>query len=473
MSRTGPCIRWGEARHRRRTSSILLTVNRQQPRALQQLQTVLAQADTWIDLGIPEDADRKTTITFEAPARAAAGKRSVLVVDDDEALARAVSRLLTVAGYDVKTAADGSAALEAIKRQPFDVILSDIHMPAMSGVELLRIVRSYDLDVPVLLMTGAPSVDTAIEAISLGVLQYLPKPTPREVLLDAVERASRLHRLATMKREAFALRGATDTEAGDRAGLEARFARALEHMWIAFQPLVDPAKRRIVGYEALLRSREPSLPDPGAVLEAAEKLDRLHDVGRRVRSLAAMAFVRAPGDALLFVNVHTRDLLDETLYRTDGPLVDVAHRVVLEITERTAVDSIKDAPERVARLRSLGFQIAIDDLGAGYAGLSSFALLEPEVVKLDMSLVRDVHKSQIRRRLVESMTASAKRWACASWPRASRRPTSSCACEGAAASSRRATCSRSRGLPSRRPISPERYAPYWTALMRAPPNVPL
>lgn len=348
---------------------------------------------------------RHDTKTFESPAHAAAGKRSVLVVDDEEAVARVLSRLLVAAGYHVTTANSGSAAVEAVRREPFDVILSDIHMPSMTGVDLLRLVRAYDLDVPVILMTGVPTVDTAIQAVELGALQYLPKPTPKEVLLDAVERASRLHRMATMKREALALGGSDDTRAGDRAGLEARFDRALDTMWIAFQPIVDVSRRRVFGYEALLRTREPSLPHPGAVLDSADRLGRIIDVGRRVRSLAAMAFVRASADALLFVNLHTLDLLDDTLYRPDGPLVDVADRVVLEITERASLDQVKDVRARIAELRARGFRIALDDLGAGYAGLSSFATLEPEIVKLDMSLVRGVHESPLRRRLVASMTA--------------------------------------------------------------------
>jgi EAL domain-containing protein (putative c-di-GMP-specific phosphodiesterase class I) len=81
---------------------------------------------------------------------------------------------------------------------------------------------------------------------------------------------------------------------------------------------------------------------------------------------------------------------------------------VLEITERSAIEDVKDIQARVTMLRRLGFRIAIDDLGAGYAGLSSFAALEPEIVKLDMSLVRNVHQSDIRQRLVGSMTALCK-----------------------------------------------------------------
>ena len=107
----------------------------------------------------------------------------------------------------------------------------------------------------------------------------------------------------------------------------------------------------------------------------------------------------------LFYNLHVRDLDDETLYSDSSPLASMADRVVLEITERAALDEVKDVQERVARLRALGYRIAVDDLGAGYAGLNSLAELEPDVVKLDMTLVRDVHLSPTKRKLVRSIVA--------------------------------------------------------------------
>jgi EAL domain-containing protein (putative c-di-GMP-specific phosphodiesterase class I)/CheY-like chemotaxis protein len=333
---------------------------------------------------------------------------TVLVVDDDALVARSLRRVLEVAGYLVTTAENGSAAVEKIMHNAYDVVLSDIQMPGMSGVELLSVVRSYDLDVPVLLMTGEPTLETAIEAVSLGALQYLPKPTPNEVLLSSVKRASRLHRLARMKRAALKLSGEHEDQAGDRAGLFACFERALDSMWMAFQPVVNPSERRIFGYEALMRTSEASLPHPGAVLSAAERLGRLGDLGRRVRSLSAAAFARAPDDAMLLVNLHTQDLLDEELYAEHSPLSKIASRVILEITERSTIDDVKDVTARMDVLRRLGFRIAIDDLGAGYAGLSSFVALEPNIVKLDMSLVRGVDRSAIRQRIVGSMTALCK-----------------------------------------------------------------
>jgi EAL domain-containing protein (putative c-di-GMP-specific phosphodiesterase class I) len=108
---------------------------------------------------------------------------------------------------------------------------------------------------------------------------------------------------------------------------------------------------------------------------------------------------------MLFVNLHTQDLLDDDLYDASRPLARIAHRVVLEITERASLHSVHDVQGRIGRLRSMGFRIAIDDLGAGYAGLTSFAQLEPEVVKLDMSLVRDVHEQPTKQTLVRTMIA--------------------------------------------------------------------
>jgi EAL domain-containing protein (putative c-di-GMP-specific phosphodiesterase class I) len=105
----------------------------------------------------------------------------------------------------------------------------------------------------------------------------------------------------------------------------------------------------------------------------------------------------------LFVNLHTHDLLDEELFDRDRPLARIADRVVLEITERASLHHIGDVQSRISRLREMGFRIAVDDLGAGYAGLTSFAQLEPEVVKLDMSLVRGIHGQPTKQTLVRTM----------------------------------------------------------------------
>jgi EAL domain-containing protein (putative c-di-GMP-specific phosphodiesterase class I) len=223
-------------------------------------------------------------------------------------------------------------------------------------------------------------------------------------LTKAVTYAVSLCRATRLKRQVLEESGALQQQITDRAGLTVKFESALRNLWMAYQPIVRWSTRSIFAYEALVRSREPAIPHPGALFDAAEKLDRVRDVGRVIRELTPAPFSRAPDESLLFVNLHTQDLDDPLLHAEDSPLAAYASRTVVEITERASLDQIKDVRSRIDSLRRLGFRIALDDIGAGYAGLSSFAAIEPDVVKIDMSLVRDVHRSPTKQRLVSALT---------------------------------------------------------------------
>jgi EAL domain-containing protein (putative c-di-GMP-specific phosphodiesterase class I) len=323
-------------------------------------------------------------------------------------LGRALARQLSRSGYEVVVRNEGQAALEALREGGFELVISDIEMPALDGIELLRAVRDFDRDLPVVLITGAPAIDTATKAVEHGAFRYLTKPFEFEQLLSTVQRASQLYRLARMKREALSVLGTGSGEGADRLALEASFERALGSLWMAFQPIVWARDGSLFGYEALLRSDEPLLPHPAAMLDAAERVSGLERLGRVIRQRAAEPMQHAPAGALLFINLHPQDLTDPVLHADDTLLASMASRVVLEVTERAALEGIQDVPSRIASLRARGFRVAIDDLGAGYAGLASFALLEPDIVKLDMSLVRDVHQSPVKQKLVRSMTQLCK-----------------------------------------------------------------
>lgn len=346
--------------------------------------------------------------TDPSQKRTAREPPSVLLVDDDPALLRAVGRSLRGRGYVVVTAQDGEEATRHIAHSNFDVILSDIGMPGIDGIQLLRQVREHDLNVPVVLITGDPAVRTAVQALEYGAFHYLTKPIGTDALEEVLEKAVRVHRMARIKQQAAELLGNANALGADRAGLEASFDRAMQHLWMAYQPIVDPKHHRVFGYEALLRSNEPSLPNPGAVLDAATRLGRLEELGRLIRARAAQPIVAAPEAGRLFVNLHVTDLLDPLLVSSGSPLAAIASRVVLEITERSSLDEVRDVRTRIASLREMGYSIAVDDLGAGYAGLTSFTLLEPEIVKLDMSLIRDAHQNLTKQKVIRSMTALAK-----------------------------------------------------------------
>jgi EAL domain-containing protein (putative c-di-GMP-specific phosphodiesterase class I) len=216
------------------------------------------------------------------------------------------------------------------------------------------------------------------------------------------------HRLSTRERARLAPVRTLGSRRDRNAHLEGHFSLALNLLWMAFQPIVAWNERRVFGYEALVRSDESMMETPGELLEAAERLGRVHELGRAIRALVAKASAHLPEQLTVFVNLHSADLNDADLYAASAPLSCIARRVVLEVTERASLAGVENALARVMRLKSMGFRIAIDDLGAGYAGLSSFAQLEPDVAKLDISLVRDVNADLRKQTIIRSVTSLSK-----------------------------------------------------------------
>ena len=329
----------------------------------------------------------------------------VLVVDDDPALSRIFVDVLGAAGFTAELAGDGRVALSLLESGSFDAVVSDLALPGgMDGMELLRAVRQRGLELPVIFITGSPQLSSAMQAVEFGAFRYLLKPVDAEQLVEVVERAVRIHKLAEIKREAKAYLDAEHQS--DHRDLSVRFTRAVAGLELAFQPIVRWAQKRLVAYEALLRTSEPSFARPEKLVAAAETLGRIHELGRAIRNRAAERMQRSP--MRLFVNLHSEELLDEELYDPDAPLSRMANRTVLEITERAGLERVPDVRARLGRLRQMGFSVAVDDLGAGYSGLSSFVQLDPQVAKLDIALVRNLDREPTKRKLVRTITSLCK-----------------------------------------------------------------
>jgi EAL domain-containing protein (putative c-di-GMP-specific phosphodiesterase class I) len=327
----------------------------------------------------------------------------VLVVDDEPELLAICSELLRDAGHATVSASSAESALDHLRARGFDVVVSDIRMPGLGGIDLLRAVRRLDPDLPVVLVTGSPTLETAIQALEHGALQYLTKPVPADALEAAVARALRLRRMALLKREALEyLRPHQASSEHDT--LDDSLSRALDAAWMAYQPIVR-SNGSVFAYEALFRTDHAAMSSPLLVFEAAERLKRVLEVGRTVRGRTASSLSGLDAQTSVFVNLHALELTDEALVSPDAPLAPAASRVVFEITERASLDAIPDARAHIQKLREMGFRVALDDLGAGYAGLSSLALLEPDVVKLDVSLVRGAHAEPVKRKLIGSITS--------------------------------------------------------------------
>jgi EAL domain-containing protein (putative c-di-GMP-specific phosphodiesterase class I) len=328
--------------------------------------------------------------------------RRVLVADDTEEYLAMYAEALTASGYLVTQCHNGREALQALQKEAYDAVVSDIQMPDMDGLGLLTAVRARDLDLPVILVTGSPSMHTALEAIQKGALEYLIKPVALKKLVDVVGRAVKLGALARLKREALRSMG-FEQFVGDRAGLEASFGRAVAGTWIAYQPIVNASDGRVYGHESLVRTAERVFPNPGSLFDAAERLGRLPELGRTIRNTVAQFLTREFLAGEVFVNLHPHDLVDEMLFDPKAPLSAFASRVILEVTERASLDDVSNLADRVGALRKLGYRIALDDLGAGYAGLNSLTSLTPDVVKFDMALIRGLDRDPVKRKLVTSM----------------------------------------------------------------------
>jgi len=351
------------------------------------------------------DAGKPQTRRAPVPAPSAPSAAArVLIVEDDRGLLEAYTDVLLERGFDVAAAADGSAALRALEAIPFDAVLTDVLLPGATGVDILRAVRERDLDVRVVLVTGNPTVETAVSALELGAVHYLTKPVATAELLRSVEHAVQLRRQATAKREALRQLGLRAGLVGDPMELEALFDRSLGSLFMAYQPIVRTRDGSVFGWEALLRTREASVAGPLAFIDMAERVDRIRELGRTIRGRVAVTAGHTRG-VMFFVNLHAEDLEDEALYDPASPLSAVAPEIVLEITERHPLEGVPDVCERVKRLRSLGFRLAVDDLGSGYSGLASFAALEPDFVKLDRGLIHGIDREPVKKKIVGSIVS--------------------------------------------------------------------
>jgi EAL domain-containing protein (putative c-di-GMP-specific phosphodiesterase class I) len=178
-------------------------------------------------------------------------------------------------------------------------------------------------------------------------------------------------------------------------------------IYIDYHPIVDASTGRIFGYEALARGTLRALRRPEVMFEVAAQLGNIWELSRvcRRRAIEGMRELLQPGE-LLFLNVDPHDFDDPTFTPADLATSE-PERVVLEITERVAIKDYARFRDRLRSFRDHGFRFAVDDAGSGYAGLGSIANLEPDFIKLDLSLITGIDTNFIKQGLVESIVGFA------------------------------------------------------------------
>jgi EAL domain-containing protein (putative c-di-GMP-specific phosphodiesterase class I) len=175
-------------------------------------------------------------------------------------------------------------------------------------------------------------------------------------------------------------------------------------IYVDYHPIVVAASGDVFGYEALARGVRRGLRRPEVMFETAAEANLIWELSRLCRATALEGLSRLGPGQLLFLNVDPHDFADPDFDLTGDP-----KRLVIEITERIAIKDYPRLRDRLGALRARGIRIAVDDAGSGYAGLGSIANLEPNFIKLDMSLITGIDANTTKRHLVETMVRFANR----------------------------------------------------------------
>lgn len=204
----------------------------------------------------------------------------------------------------------------------------------------------------------------------------------------------------------------------ERQRRDTRTARDLEHVIeerlvrSVYQPVIDLKAASVLGYEALSRVVGEHFQSVDALFRAAQSSNTLWRLERLCRE-QALSGAQIPSDALLFMNVEPETIFDPH-FRSDRTmqLLEKAglspERVVLEVTEHSEVNDFTAFRQTLSYFRSRGFRLAIDDMGSAYAGLQSVAEIQPEFLKVDISLVRNVDSQPLKRELIATMERFSK-----------------------------------------------------------------
>jgi EAL domain-containing protein (putative c-di-GMP-specific phosphodiesterase class I)/CheY-like chemotaxis protein len=328
----------------------------------------------------------------------------VLVVDDDQLVLNSVVRVLQGAGHEVHAETRGEACLDIAGRQPFDAAIVDYKLHKMTGLEVLQKLRDIQPRCVRMLMTGELVLPLVVTAVNVGkVSRVIEKPFSANLLVETVEDAVAGQRRLTDMLQAHS----SPSSVQERRQLTECISGG--DLRLALQPIVSAETGEVYGYEMLLRSSHPTLTGPVEVLAAAERYGMLRELGNVVVARAAEWLMRLPQDIHLFLNVHPGELTDPASLCTRLEVLQMwAPRVILEITERGRMSPTFSWERALERVKQMGFGIAVDDLGSGYSALSMLAELQPDFLKVDMSIVRDVDADTHKRRLVDLLCSFAE-----------------------------------------------------------------
>jgi EAL domain-containing protein (putative c-di-GMP-specific phosphodiesterase class I)/DNA-binding NarL/FixJ family response regulator len=342
----------------------------------------------------------------------------VIVAEDDEAVRAALVALIDGAiGLDlVGTATD---AIEAIKlaaaTQP-DVALLDVRMPHGGGVAAARGMLQRSPSTKVIALSAAGDRSTVLNMLEAGAVGYLLKGGPVDEILKAIEHAPAGHASLSVEVAGDVIKALTGRLRSRSQNLkrsevlERSVRRAIRDegaFTIVFQPIVGLVDGVTVGVEALARFAGQPTQAPNLWFAKAASFGLQTQLELVAVRKALGALPHLPRGNFLAVNVSPETLTTaafrELVASADG------ERLVVEVTEHAPVPDYSCVDDALCRLRALGVRLAIDDAGAGFASLRHILRLSPDLIKLDVSLIRDIHVDGSKQALAAGLISFAER----------------------------------------------------------------
>jgi len=337
---------------------------------------------------------------------------TVVVADDEPHVVDYLCTLLELEGFVVVgTATDADGVVQLAHRLEPDVALLDLRMPG-GGLEAARLIGSLSSTTKILIFSSAADESDLVPLLKAGIDGYVMKGCPPEQLVGAIHAAlagdsylaPRVNRFAMSQLSNRILAEEQVAMRSLRVRQKVGAAISGSSFTVVFQPIVDVQSDTAVGAEALARFTERG--------RSADQWFRdAETVGLVVPlelALARAALVEMPNlepGLVMAINLSPTTILSGRLHEIlTGVEVD---RVIIELTERAPVDDYPALRMALSRWRERGLRLAVDDAGGGYSSFAHIIELAPELIKLDASLVHELHTSTHRQALVRAVISFA------------------------------------------------------------------
>jgi DNA-binding response OmpR family regulator len=265
------------------------------------------------------------------------GSGKILIIDDESSLRETLGRILQRAGYAVQAAADGQQALDLVHHQAFNLAYLDLHLPGMDGIQILKEIRKLQPKLPVIMLTGFGTLQSAVEALRLGATDYLLKPFDPEVLV-------------------------------------ARTRVVLDEQAIELRK--QELRAQIATLQAELRSLEQETPvQPPSSHPAPEPQNRFYKAGRMVLDLQAkratfgervLSLPPATFDYLIVLARHSPEVVSYRTLVTEAQNYQVDNIEARELAKwhmhvlRQALETDPQNPHFLLNVRGVGYRLLVD-----------------------------------------------------------------------------------------------------------------